>query len=63
VLGAEVEVDTETGRITPLRLVQALDLGKAINPKICEGQAVGGLVMGLGYALQEELHWNDQGRS
>jgi putative selenate reductase molybdopterin-binding subunit len=62
VLGAEVEVDTETGRITPLRLVQALDLGKAINPKICEGQAVGGLVMGLGYALQEELHWNDQGQ-
>ncbi len=61
-LGVEVEVDLETGRVTVLRCVQALDLGKAINPRICEGQAVGGLAMGLGYALSEALHWDDQGR-
>ncbi len=61
-LGAEVEVDTETGRITVLRCAEAVDIGTAINPRICQGQAVGGLVMGLGYALTEELRFNEQGR-
>lgn len=62
VLGAEVEVDLDTGRIDVLRCIQALDIGKAINPRICEGQAVGGAVMGLGYALREELKWDVDGR-
>ena len=61
-LGAEVEVDTETGRITVLRCVEAIDIGKAINPRICRGQATGGLVMGLGYALNEELRFDDNGK-
>ena len=61
-LGAEVEVDTETGRITVLRCVEAIDIGKAINPRICRGQATGGLVMGLGYALNEELRFDTQGK-
>ena len=61
-LGAEVEVDTETGRITVLRCVEAIDVGQAINPRICHGQATGGLVMGLGYALNEELRFNEQGK-
>ncbi|MGB3491753.1 MAG: molybdopterin cofactor-binding domain-containing protein [Elainellaceae cyanobacterium] len=61
VVGAEVEVDIDTGRISVLRCIQALDIGKAINPRICEGQAVGGAVMGLGYALREELKWDDNG--
>ena len=61
-MGAEVEVDTETGRITVLRCVEAIDIGKAINPRICRGQATGGLVMGLGYALNEELRFDEQGK-
>ncbi len=61
-LGAEVEVDTETGRITVLRCAEAIDVGQAINPRICHGQATGGLVMGLGYALNEELRFNEQGK-
>jgi len=61
-MGAEVEIDTETGRITVLRCVEAIDIGKAINPRICRGQATGGLVMGLGYALNEELRFNEQGK-
>ena len=61
-LGAEVEVDTETGRVKVLRCVEAIDIGKAINPRICRGQAAGGLVMGLGYALNEELRFNEQGK-
>ncbi len=60
-LGAVVEVDTETGRITVLRCAEAIDVGQAINPRICHGQATGGLVMGLGYALNEELRFDDRG--
>ncbi|TVQ19650.1 MAG: xanthine dehydrogenase family protein molybdopterin-binding subunit, partial [Leptolyngbya sp. DLM2.Bin15] len=63
VQGVEVEVDLDTGRVTVLRCVQVLDIGKAINPRICEGQAIGGTVMGLGYALQEELIRDSQGQT
>lgn len=62
VQGVEVEVDTETGQITVLRCVQAVDMGTAINPRICYGQITGGIVMGLGYALSEELVRDEQGR-
>lgn len=62
VQGVEVEVDIETGRIRVLRSVQALDLGTAINPRICHGQITGGTAMGLGYALFEELKIDEEGR-
>ena len=62
VQGVEVEVDIETGKVKVLRCVQAIDIGKAINPKICEGQATGGIAMGIGYALIEELLFDEQGR-
>lgn len=52
---AEVEVDTETGKVEVLRIVAAHDVGKAINPSNVEGQIEGGVVMGLGYALEEEI--------
>jgi CO/xanthine dehydrogenase Mo-binding subunit len=52
---AEVEVDTETGEVTVLKIVAAHDVGKAINPKAVEGQIEGGCSMGLGYALMEEV--------
>ncbi|MEW6425474.1 MAG: molybdopterin cofactor-binding domain-containing protein [Bacillota bacterium] len=52
---AEVEVDTETGRIDVLRIVAAHDVGRAINPAAVEGQIEGGCAMGVGYALLEEV--------
>ncbi len=52
---AEVEVDTETGRVTVLKLAAAHDVGRAINPQSVEGQIQGGAVQGLGYALMEEV--------
>jgi len=52
---AEVEVDTETGKVRVLRLVCANDVGRAINPMAVEGQIEGGAQMGLGYALTEEV--------
>ena len=57
----EVEVDEDTGVVTPLRVWSAHDVGRAINPTAVEGQIQGGVVQGLGYALIEELVW-DSGR-
>jgi CO/xanthine dehydrogenase Mo-binding subunit len=51
----EVAVDTETGQVTVLKSVACHDVGRAINPAAVEGQIVGGSVMGMGYALTEEL--------
>jgi xanthine dehydrogenase molybdenum-binding subunit len=51
----EVEVDLETGQVRPLRVVAAHDVGRAINPMSVEGQFEGGIQMGLGYALTEEV--------
>lgn len=53
--GTEVEVDTETGVVTVLDAVLAQDVGKALNPKLIEGQMDGGFAMGMGYAIFEDL--------
>ena len=58
----EVEVDTETGQVRVTRAVNALDLGKAINPTLATGQVEGAVAMALGYALSEEVKFDDQGR-
>ena len=52
---AEVEVDTQTGQVRVLRLTGAFDVGRAINPDFVEGQITGGGVMGIGWALSEDL--------
>ena len=51
---AEVEVDTQTGQVKVLRAVQGADVGTPINLLSVEGQIIGGLHMGLGYALTED---------
>jgi len=56
---AEVEVDMETGVVKVLRLTAVHDLGRVINRMGAEGQVEGGIVMGLGYALSEELQVED----
>jgi CO/xanthine dehydrogenase Mo-binding subunit len=53
--GAEVEVDTKTGKVKILRYVAAHDVGRAINPMLLEGQIYGAAAMGVGYALTERL--------
>lgn len=57
----ETEVDARTGRIDVLRAWSATDVGKAINPSLVEGQLEGGFAQGLGFALVEEMIW-DNGR-
>lgn len=59
---AEVEVDTETGKVRPIEIVSAVDVGKALNPDICEGQVEGAVTQGLGYALTEEIQIDEDGR-
>jgi CO/xanthine dehydrogenase Mo-binding subunit len=52
---AQVLVDIETGQVTLEKLVAVQDAGKIINPGGARGQVEGGVIMGLGYALMEEL--------
>jgi carbon-monoxide dehydrogenase large subunit len=52
---AEVEVDIETGRVTIKQFTTAHSTGTVINPLMHQGQIDGGIVMGLGYALMEEV--------
>ncbi len=51
----EVEVDTLTGKVNVLNVYVSQDVGKVLNPLGLEGQIEGGVVMGLGYALTEEM--------
>ena len=52
---AEVEIDPETGRVQVLKVVAVHDVGQVINPQAVEGQIDGGVLLGIGYALQEEM--------
>ncbi|MBA4311402.1 MAG: xanthine dehydrogenase [Chlorobiaceae bacterium] len=56
---AEVEVDTETGKVDVLNFVSCHDVGKAINRNSVLGQFYGGVAMGLGYGLMEEFNFED----
>ena len=58
----DVEVDPETGRVTILRFVAAQDAGRAIHPSYVEGQMQGGVVQGIGWALNEEYIYDADGR-
>lgn len=61
VQGCEVEVDTETGKVKLIKFSSAVDCGVAINPVMAEGQVEGGVHMGLGYALYEEMKFDSKG--
>ena len=59
---ALVEVDTDTGMLEILRYHIAYDCGRLINPKLVEGQILGGLAQGIGGTLLEELAYDDEGQ-
>lgn len=59
---AEVDVDDETGEVEIIRIVAAHDCGTPINPMLVEGQVEGGISMGIGFALQEQILFDDAGR-
>ena len=60
---AEITVDTETGKITVDKMVMAVDAGVIVNPLTASGQIEGGMVQALGYAVSEEMLYDDQGHS
>ncbi len=58
----DVEVDPETGYVEILRYTATQDVGTAIHPSYVEGQIQGGVVQGIGWALNEEYVYDDNGR-
>jgi len=56
---AEVLVEADTGLVKVVRFAAAQDVGHAVNPTYIEGQIQGGAAQGIGYALLEELHFED----
>ncbi len=60
---AEVTVDVETGQVTVDRLVMAVDSGVIVNPLTASGQIEGGMTQALGYAVCEEMVYDDRGRA
>ncbi|MCH2506437.1 MAG: molybdopterin-dependent oxidoreductase, partial [Dehalococcoidia bacterium] len=57
----DVEVDPDTGKVDVLRYTALQDVGKAIHPSYVEGQIQGGVVQGIGWALNEEYVYNQSG--
>lgn len=55
---AEVEVDTETGQVKVVDYLACHDVGRALNPLLVKGQIYGGVQMGIGMALTEEIKMN-----
>ena len=58
---AEVTVDTETGEVTVDKLVMAVDSGVIVNPLTASGQIEGGMTQALGYAVCEEMRYDEKG--
>src|ERR1700744_101409 len=54
--GAEGEVDTETGKVVVTRMINVVDCGRAINPKIVETQISGAALMHLGFTMFEKMY-------
>jgi aerobic carbon-monoxide dehydrogenase large subunit len=55
---AEIEIDAETGAVALIRYVAVDDVGRVLNPLLCEGQIQGGIVQGVGQALCEDLAYD-----
>jgi carbon-monoxide dehydrogenase large subunit len=51
----EIEIDAETGKVALTRYTAVDDVGRVLNPLICEGQIQGGIVQGIGQALMEDI--------
>ena len=61
VVAIDVEVDPETGKVDILRATIVQDAGKAIYPPYVEGQMQGGIAQGVGWALNEEYVYDEEG--
>ena len=57
----DVEVDRETGKVEILRYTAVLDAGRAVHPAYVKGQMQGAVLQGVGWALNEEYFFNEDG--
>lgn len=60
--GCEIKIDKETGKIIIDHFASSFDIGQVINPVQLRGQIVGGVVMGIGSTLYEQLKFNEDGK-
>lgn len=60
--GITLEVDAQTGRMTILKVAEAVDCGKALNPGLVRQQIIGGLLQGLATALYEDMRFDKNGK-
>lgn len=60
--GITIEIDTETGKIKILKLVEAIDAGKVLNPSLAEGQIIGGVLQGISTVLYENMQFDQRGK-
>lgn len=58
----KVKVDRETGKVSILKSIQALDVGRIVNPTLCEGQVEGAVTQSTSWATMEEMKYDEQGR-
>jgi CO/xanthine dehydrogenase Mo-binding subunit len=56
--GVEIEVDTETGHVRVMRLINVVDAGRPVNPRIVETQLSGAALMQLGFTLYEKMNFD-----
>jgi len=57
-----VDVDADTGKVRVVRYVAVDDCGRAVNPLLIDGQIHGGVAHGIGQALYERIHYDDEGQ-
>jgi carbon-monoxide dehydrogenase large subunit len=57
-----LQIDKRTGKMKVLKVVEAVDAGKALNPDLVKGQIIGGLVQGLATVLYEDIRFDKDGR-
>ncbi len=58
----KLEVDKETGKMKVLKVAEAVDCGKAINPDLVRTQIIGGIVQGLATVLYEDMRYDEKGK-
>jgi len=60
--GVILEIDTETGKMKVLKVAEAIDAGKALNPDLVKGQVIGGIMQGIATALFEDMRFDEKGK-
>jgi len=58
----KIEVDRQTGKVKIPKVVLAVDVGKALNPDLINGQITGGLLQGIATVLYEDMRFNEKGK-